>query len=167
LKYIDYKWLEEPEKFFPEPKTIVNCIKWHISLINKERAIRKEVNKHLQGKAFYCLADLKDSPEADAMFVRDMQFISSLGYINVARIEAAMMIGRELWYKNRNKGYTDYKKELSEIKLSDLDAWIEVFDIPASIAEGGNVHLATEYTLGKRVDFLKAYIDALEGEKNG
>lgn len=163
IQYIDYKWLDHPEQFYPEPRTIVNCIKWHIALTHKESALRKEANKHLQGKSFYCLGNLNDSPEADAMYIRDMQFISSLGYINVARMEAAMQIGRELYYKKHHTGYSEYDEELSKYKLSDLDTWMKVFDIPPSIAEGGNIEAATEYTLGKIPDFLQAYVDALEG----
>lgn len=167
MQYISYKWLEEPEKYFPEPKTIVNYIKWHIALYKKAHEINREINHEAYKKELVCLADIISSPEAESLRKRDYEYISNLGYENVARIEAAMLIGRELWYKNRNAGYSDYDEELREYKLSDLDAWMKVFDIPPSIAAGGDNNAATEYTLSKRPDFLQTYIDSLEGSECG
>lgn len=161
------EWLTAPDKYYPEHKTIIDCIKWHLALKGMYSSLFHEVNSEAYDVAgVACLSDLKTSPEIISLIRRDREYISSLGYINVARIEAAMMIGRELWYKARN-GCTDYDEELSEIKLSDLDEWMKVFYIPPSIEAGGNIGLAVEYTLGKRPEFLRLYVEALEGVKNG
>ena len=166
MEHLSYKWLEEPEKFYPEPKTLVNVIKWHIAIKRISAKLSHEVNKDAYDEyRIACLSDIKTTPEMKALRSRDIEFGSSLEYEIVARIEAAMMIGRELWYKKRNVGYTDYDEELSKYKLSDLDAWMKVFAIPPSIAAGGNIEAATEYTLGKRADFLQTYIDSLEGSE--
>ncbi len=161
------KWLKEPGKYYPEHKTIIDCIKWHLALKGIYSRLFHEVNSEAYDVAgVACLSDLKTSPEIISLIRRDREYISSLGYAFVAKFETAMMIGRELWYKNRN-GYTDYDEELSKIELTDLDEWMKVFHIPATVEEGGNIFLAVEYTLGKRPEFLRLYVEALEGVKNG
>jgi hypothetical protein len=77
-------------------------------------------------------------------------------------IEAAMLLGRELYYWNRN-GYTEYEDEINQIGLSDLRKWMEIFEIPPTIGTGGNLEMAVEYTTSKITCFLQAYISKLEG----
>ncbi len=156
------KWITEPERFTPEHKTIIDCIKWHLAIKNKYSTLFQELNSDTYDEdGVACLGDLKTTSEIMFLICRDKEYISRLGYINVARIEAAMMYGRELWYKNRN-GYTDYDEELSKIEISDLTRWMKVFHIPPTIEEGGNVERAVEYTLAKRGEFLQLYVDAYE-----
>lgn len=162
MEYISYKWLDEPEKYYPEPKTIANCIKWHIAISNKAEKIHQEINEDVYKEMFIDVSKLKNSPEADALLERDQEYICSLGYTNVALIEAAMLLGRELFYKNRN-GFSDYDEEINDIGVRDLSKWLDVFDIPESIETGGDLVSAVEYTLSKRTCFLQAYINELEG----
>ena len=156
------KWMEQPERFFPAPKTIVNCIKWHIVLSDKANKIHREVNREAYEKTFICLTDLKPSPESDKLIDRDREYISSLVYQNVVLTEAAMLLGRELWIQKR-RGSSEFDDELEQISLRDLAKWAEIFDVPLTIEAGGNLELAVEYTLGKKCEYLQCYVNALEG----
>lgn len=158
---LSQKWLQHPELFYPEPMTIINVIKWHIAIADKAHKAFREANKEAYAKNIPHMSDFKRSTEADALFKRDRAFFEVLGYQNMVLAEAAMMLGRELWYKNRNS-YSDYEKEIKRIGVHNLHAWIDVFDIPPTIEEGGNLKMAIEYTLGKNTEFLQAYIDAYE-----
>ncbi len=157
------KWLSEPETYYPEPQTIPNMIRWHIAITHKVYSLNREINKSIYdtGDHMPCLSDFRTSKQANALFKRDMDFFSSLGYQNIARCEAAMMLGRELFYRECNKGYSEYDDEIRDIDLNDLDKWMEVFKIPPTIEAGGNINAAVEYTFGKIPDFLQAYVDAL------
>ena len=155
------KWLQHPELYYPEPKTIINCIKWHIAMM---KLIDKKYGQGSTGVKD--ASEIKISSEIKALDARDMNFFAELGYCNIARIETAMMLGRELWFKE-NKHFSEYEAELKTISIDDLDAWREVFEIPAYISEGGNINSAIEYTLGKRPEFLQAYIDAYEKTQRG
>ena len=160
------KWLQHPELYYPEPKTIINCIKWHIAVSDKASKIFREANKDAYSMDIPSVSDFKRSPEADALYKRDREYFETLGYQNIALIESAMMLGRELWYKNRNS-HSDYDKEIRRIGILDLHAWLDVFDIPPTIADGRNLKMAIEYTLSKNTEFLQAYIDAYEKPQRG
>ena len=157
-------WQQHPELYYPEPKTIINCIKWHIALAGMADKAFREANKEAYSMDIPSVSDFKSSAEADALYKRDEEYFEALGYKNVALVESAMMLGRELWYKNRNS-FSDYDDEIKSIGILDLHAWLDVFEIPPSIEEGGNLKRAIEYTLGKNTEFLQAYIDAYEKTK--
>ena len=162
MQYINNKWLTEPDKYYPEPKTICNAIKWHIALADKAEQMNREINHKAYKEILINAGALKPTPEADKLIYRDQQYIASLGYENVALIEAAMLLGRELYYMSRN-GYSDYDEEIESIGIRDLKKWMEVFEVPPTIEAGGNLAEAVEYTLSKRTMFLQAFIDSLEG----
>lgn len=166
MNYISDKWLQHPELFYPDPMTIINVIKWHIAIADKAHKAFREANKEAYAKDIPCMSDFKKSAEADALYKRDQEYIEALGYQNIVLIESAMMLGRELWYKQHN-GHTDYERELKNIGISNLKSWADVFDIPPTIEEGGNLKMAIEYTLGKNTEFLQAYIDAYEKTQRG
>lgn len=165
MQYIDYKWLEHPEQYYPEPKTIINVMKWHVSL---ERLIGRK-NKELDtdsyedGYRLRCMSDFKSSREIDDLYLRDEIFIKSLGYKNVALCEVCMLIGRDLWYRRRNGTAACVEDELLDtIDIRDLKKWAEIYDVPLSVETGGEINAAYEYTFGKIPDFMAAYIDAVE-----
>ncbi len=156
------KWLSEPEIYYPEPQTILNVLRWHIAIMRKVNSMNSEINKDkCTGNQMMCLTEYRTSRQAAALFKRDRFFLGGIGYQNIARCEAAMMLGRELYYREHNKGYSEYDDEIRDIDLNDLDKWMEVFEIPPTIEAGGNINVAVEYTFGKIPDFLQAYVDAL------
>ncbi|MCR5234548.1 MAG: hypothetical protein K6E53_11700 [Lachnospiraceae bacterium] len=162
MKDTTYLWLEEPETYYPEPKTIRNIIKWHIVLADRVEAMSRADRPKSDIKGLVAMSSIKISPETDRMFNREVEYFHTLGYTNVALIEAAMLLGRELYYWNRT-GCTEYEEEIKEIGLRDLHKWMEVFEIPPTIETGGNLEQAVEYTLSKITPFLQTYIDYIEG----
>lgn len=162
MQYTDDKWLKEPHKYYPEPKTLLNVMKWHCAIMELYSKAYHEINEDkYDDLGVACLSDLVTSPEVDALFDRDEKYMLSLGYDNIKRIEAAMLIGREMFYTKRC-GFSEYDEEMEKYSLRDLDKWCEVFEVPLSIAEGGDLGLATEYTLSKKPIFLQTYIKAVE-----
>ena len=157
-------WIDRPDMYYPKPLTIINVIKWHIAVSNKAGKAFREANKEAYNKEIPSMSDFKRSHEADSLYKRDKEYFEALGYQNIALIESAMLLGRELWYKNRT-GCSDYENEIKDIGIKDLHTWLDVFEIPPSIEEGGNLKRAIEYTLGKNTEFLQAYIDAYEKTK--
>lgn len=156
------KWLEEPETYYPDPVTLQNVLRWHVALMGKIDQIRKADRPSKGQKVMLIpMSEVTCSSDADKLYDRDRAFIRSLGYDAVAKIEAAMMLGRELYYRNRN-GYSDYEQEIQDIGLENLEQWMDVFDIPASVDKGGNINLAIEYTLSKIPVFLQCYVTAIE-----
>lgn len=166
MEYVNSKWLQHPELYYPEPMTIINVIKWHIAISDKAGKAFYEINKEAYGKDIPCMSEIKRSPEAEALYKRDKEYIESLGYQNIVLIQVAMMVGRELWYK-QHTGHTDYENELAHIGIDNLSAWLDVFDIPRTLQEGGNLSTALDYTLGKITEFLQTYIDAYGRSQEG
>ena len=139
MQHTNYKWLKEPEKYYPEPKTLRNIIEWHCALASKSNT----------------------NFDYDLLVRYEEDYFIQLGYKYVKLIECAMLIGRELYYKKLH-GYSEYEDELGKYDIRDLASWCKVFDVPETIEEGGNLVMAVEYTLSKIPVFLETYIKAVE-----
>ena len=163
------RWMEQPDKYIPKKLTIMNVIKWHLSLCSLMQSASRKGNSPCYKEDLLdipTLADFEDVPECDSLLQRDRALFMRLGYRNVALIETCMLIGRELWYQNYNDS-SQYNEELAEIDITDLDRWMQIFEIPLSISKGGNLSLATEYTISKIPEFLQSYIDKVDSLKKG
>ncbi len=157
------QFLQHPEECFPEDNRIMDAIKWHLALMELIDRKRSELNPNLHRSGQPVpMGEIKISDEIRDLITRDRSFFSMMQYEEMALIEAAMMIGRELWYR-KHHGFSDYDPELASTDLTDLDGWAEVFSIPLTEADGGNLTAAVDYTLSKRTDFLRSYVDAVEG----
>jgi len=164
-------WLEHPELYFPEPRTLTNCMKWHLALKTKINERHRALNPSLyevEEDGFPRITSAaewesaKTDPELDAMQERDRDFILGLGYTNVALIEAAILVGRDIWYKN-HRGHAACIEDdlLDQISLSDVIQWAAVYNVPLTEREGGNLARAYEYAFGKNIEFLQSYVDKL------
>lgn len=163
------RWLEHPELYYPEPLTLRNCMRWHLALDEIAEDAYRKTNSHLYDDEdgdgiprLHAMSEYKSSPEADALWDRDKEFFFSLGYINVALIETAILIGREFWYK-QHSGRTACipDRYLKTVDIKDLKKWAEIFDVPLTEQEGGNIEMAYEYAFGKRREFLQMYLDCI------
>lgn len=161
-------WMEQPDKCIPEKLTILNVIKWHIAIMHLMETKHREAQPELYAADMDIptLADYGTTPETEALHDRDQRMFYKLGYHNVSLIETAMLIGRELWYQNYNNS-SQYNDELSQIDITDLDAWMDVFEVPRSLADGEKLTPSIEYTISKTPDFLQAYIDKVESLQRG
>ena len=140
------KWLEQLNKDLPPKDDILAIMKWHI-----------KTSKLIEGEApapalVIDMTTVRYSQ--DELFKMDETFFRSLDYPTIAKIETAVLIGRELWYGERS----EYCNELKAIPLSDYDKWSELFNVSLS---GGNIAEAADYTLSKRPEIWQAYVDAV------
>lgn len=159
------KWMQHPEQYYPEPKTLVNCMKWHIALMKRISERHRVINPRQDEDIpkLKDMADIKSDNESRMMQDRDRAFFEGLGYTNVAFIETAILIGRDLWYRNRNGSAACVEdKTLDEVDIRDLKQWADIYDVPLTIQDGGNIRAAYEYAFIKNRDFLQCYIDRLE-----
>lgn len=162
------KWLKHPELYYPEPVTLTNCMKWHLALDKLITDMHRKVNAHLYEEEengipkLHPISEYRTTPEIEALRERDRQFFFSLGYLNVALIEAAILLGREFVYLKKCGDTQCIDQELlSSVSIRDLEKWAEIFDIPLTEQDGGNINMAYEYAFWKRSDFMQAYIDNL------
>jgi len=167
------RWIEHPELYYPEPITLSNCMRWHLALDKIASDEYRATNSHLyedKNEAgvprLHALSEFRHSTEAKALQDRDKEFFMSLGYVNVALIETAILIGREFWYKRRTGRTANIPDRLLRtVDIRDLKRWAEIFDIPLTEQEGGNIKLAYEYAFWKRSEFLQMYLDRLSVSK--
>lgn len=154
------KWIDHPELYYPEPVTLKNCMKWHIAMQKLIREKERIVNRDCYtGDHIPCLADYKTSDEIDNLMKRDELFFTALGYLNVALIEAAILLGAEMYYEDHHD--IGCEEPLPDIDIRDLQGWAKYFDIPLSEAAGGNLKEAYEYAFYKNVKYLQTYINRL------
>ena len=153
-------WIGDPAKAFPNPSNLVDVIKWHIALQDRAEELYRQANEKAYQTTCPCLSDFRSCPEHDVLIKRDRDYISGLGYEMVAQIETAMLIGRELFYKERN-GHSVYDPQLSKIDIRSLKEWAIIFEVPLTEKTGGKIDSAVSYALGKNKEFLQAYIDRL------
>ena len=143
------EWLSNPDKYFP-PLTIISIMQWHISL-------EKLMNETEQKQDH--IIDVSEIGQRDQeLMQRDKDFFMRLSYPVVARIETAMLIGRELWYGERSF----YKTELKTVPLTDLDKWAELFDIPLTEQSESKKSETVDYMTCKRPEIWEAYISAVK-----
>lgn len=156
-------WLKEPEKYYPEPTTILNIIKWHCALGKKYNDLFKKDNKG-RAKLGY-MSDVQEPFTYWDMERRDEQYLMSLGYDAARKIEAALMLGIEIYFKKKPER-SEYEEEFKKYSIRDLDSWAKIFRIP-ELKDGGDLRQAVEYTASKRHIYLQAYVDAVEAIPSG
>ena len=143
------KWLEQLNKDLPPKDDILAIMKWHIKT-------SKLIEGEAPAPALVIDMTTVRYPQ-DELFKMDETFFRSLDYPTIAKIETAVLIGRELWYGSNSQ----YQEELNTIPLTDLEQWAEVLSVPLTEASGGNIAEAVDYTLSKRPEIWQAYVDAV------
>lgn len=139
-------WIEHPTEFYPPTDNIISIMEWHVALM-------KQIDKP-SPKVWETVTDICEIQVNRDQIRREEDFFRSLDYPTIAKIETAVLIGRELWYGERS----EYCNELKAILLSDYDKWSELFNVSLS---GGNIAEAVDYTLSKRPEIWQAYVDAV------
>ena len=163
------KWIDHPELYYPEPVTLRNCMRWHLALDELIDDAYRIANAQIYGDQdsessprLHALSEFKTSSSGERLRDRDRQFFLSLGYVNVALIETAILIGRELWYKDHSgTTATIPDKYLRTISIRDLRKWAAIFDIPLVEKKENDIRRAYDYAFSKNSKFLRAYINRL------
>lgn len=146
-------WLIQPDKYYPPADDIVSIMRWHVALMDKAEG------KSTSKSRVVDITEISYPPEV--LIQRDIRFFMSLDYATIIKIETAMLIGCEIWYR----GSSQYQQELQNIPLTDLDQWAEILEIPLTEEKGGNKSEAVDYMTSKRAEIWQCYIDAVEHSK--
>lgn len=158
-------WEERPDLYEPKPRTVLNIMRWHVAIHKLIDQAYDEANPHLRGKVFYPMGQLKESDRADELYRRDRDFMYSLEYENFRLVEAAVLVGRDYWYKELTGAPAVAScQKMGRTSVFDLESWAKYYDIPPDTKHGGHLRNAIEYTTDKRSEIWEAYIKAAEKE---
>ncbi len=93
------------------------------------------------------------SNQEEKLLHKEYDIMANLLYEDVIKIEAAMLLGRDLYLKEK----------LPRHPNTDIEFWIDYYDIPKSTESGGNKDMAISYTLAKTYIYLEKYYDTVCG----
>ena len=136
-------WQERPDKYDPEPLTILNVMRWQTAI---NAMIEKTYNR------------------AGDLYRRNYDFMAALGYKNIRLVEAAAMLGRDYWHMNTGAPTIASRGKMANTSILSLEEWAKYYKIPVNAESGEDLQRAIDYITETRRGMLEAYIKAAEQE---